>query len=146
VHKLKEVGRDGNKKIKGRKRHILTDTLGDILFLKVHAANIHDTKMGYKIFESALEKYPSLKGANGDKGYRKTTKEYIENVLNKKFDISENPEKSWRLLPKRWIVERTFSWFNWFRRLSKDYELTIPSSENIIAISHSMLLLRRLYS
>lgn len=146
VYKSKEVGRDGNKKIKGRKLHIITDTLGGILSLKVHAANIHDTKMGYKIFEKALKKYPTLKGANGDKGYRKTTKEHIEKVLKKKFDITENPEKGWVLLPKRWIVERTFSWFNWFRRLFKDYELTAFSSENIIAISHSMLLLRRLYS
>ena len=60
------------KKIKGRKRHIVTDTQGHLLHVKVHAANIHDTVMGCKVFQEALIKYPRLQGVCADAGYRKT--------------------------------------------------------------------------
>jgi len=60
------------KKIKGRKRHIVTDTMGHLLNVKVHAANIHDTVSGGEIFKSALKKYPSIVGCCADAGYRKT--------------------------------------------------------------------------
>ena len=132
------------KKIKGRKRHIVTDTQGNLLHIKVHAANIHDTKMGCHVFEEALKRYPTLEGACFDAGYRGTTVEYVENVLNKKADISSKIKDKWAVLPIRWVVERTLGWFNSWRRFSKDYEISTSSAENLIMIAFSMILLNRI--
>lgn len=134
----------GGKKVKGRKRHIVTDTQGHLLDIKVHAANIHDTVAGGEVFKKALEKYPRLKGVCADAGYRKTFKDFVENVLQKVVEISERIAPGWAILPKRWVVERTFAWLNSYRRLSKDYEISIKSAENLVMIAHSMLLLKRL--
>jgi len=76
------------KKVKSRKRHIVTDTQGNLLHVSVHAANIHDTKKGGSIFAEALKKYPTLKSACFDEGYRGTTVRYVEDVLHKKAYIS----------------------------------------------------------
>ena len=134
----------GEKKVKGHKRHIVTDMMGNILKVIVHAANIHDTIAGCPTFETALQKYPSLKGVCGDAGYRGTFKEFVEE-LGKICDISEKiVPQGFAVLPKRWRVERTFSWLTWFRRLSKDYEINTESEANIVIIAHSMVLLRRL--
>ena len=140
----KKGGSTGGKKVKGRKRHIVTDTQGHILHVKVHAANIHDTVSGGRVFEEAVKKYPSLKGVCADAGYRKTMEEFVIKVLGKTIEISERISKEWAILAKRWIVERTLSCLNHFRRLSKDYEISVASAENYVMIAHSMLLLKRL--
>ena len=132
------------KKIKGRKRHIVTDTNGHILHVKVHEANTHDTVAGCEVFREAVAKYPSLKGVCADAGYRKTMEEFVENVMKKTIEISARISKEWAVLAKRWIVERTFAWLNHFRRLSKDYEIAVKSAETTVIIAHSMLLLRRI--
>ena len=132
------------KKIKGRKRHIVTDTAGHLLGVKVHAANIHDTVSGCEVIRKVMEKYPSIKGVCADGGYRKTMEEYVEKVLKKTIEISQRISAGWEVIAKRWIVERTFAWFNGFRRLSKDYEISVKSAENVVIIAHSMLLLKRL--
>ena len=132
------------KKIKGRKRHIVTDTQGNLLHVQVHAANIHDTKAGVKVLEKTFEKYPTIQGASADAGYRGTTFSYVKNV-GKIIEISKKIAYQWTLLAKRWIVERTFSWFNGSRRLAKDYEISIYSQENTIRISHIFTLLIRIY-
>ncbi len=134
----------GGKKVKGRKRHIVTDTQGHLLHVKVHAANIHDTVAGCSVFEEALKKYPTLGGVCADAGYRKTMEEFVQRVLKKTVEISERITPGWAILAKRWIVERTFAWLGHFRRLSKDYEIAIKSAENNVLIAHSILLLRRL--
>lgn len=131
------------KKIKGRKRHIVTDTQGNLLHVTVHAANIHDTKKGGVVFEAALKKYPTLKGGCFDAGYRGTTVTYVEKVLHKNADISSKIKDQWAVLPIRWVVERTFGWLNSWRRLSKDYEISTSSAENLIMIAFSMILLNR---
>ena len=130
--------------MKGRKRHIVTDTQGHILQVTVHAANTHDTVAGCEVFEKAVKKYPSLLGVCADAGYRKTMEIFVINVLKKTIKISKRIVKQWFLLPKRWVVERTFSWLNHFRRLSKDYEITTSSAENFVIIAHSCGLLKRL--
>jgi putative transposase len=118
--------------------------MGNILKVVVGAANIHDTIAGCGVFKSVLEKFPSLLGVCGDEGFRGTFLRFVEE-LGRKCDISEKiVSKGWRVLPKRWCVERTFSWLTWFRRLSKDYEITAKSEENMIMIAHSTILLRRL--
>jgi len=114
-----------------------------LLHVKVHAANIHDTKAGCEVFEKALEKYPNIQGVSADEGYRKTLKIFVEEELGKKVEISQRIKDGWAILAKRWVVERTFSWFNGFRRLAKDYEIKTIKAENMIMIAHSRLLLKR---
>ncbi len=140
------MGSTGEKKVKGRKPHVVSDVEGHILHVKVHAANLHDTVMGGPVFAQACERYPSLEGACADAGYRKTTEEFIQKNLRKKVDIIARPsyQKGWMLLPKRWVVERSFAWFLPFRRLAKDFERTCRSAENFIRISQIRLLIRRI--
>ena len=71
----------GGKKVKGRKRHIATDTLGNMLTVQVHAANIADTSQGWDVCDQVAEKYDSIKAFSGDQGYSGTTVEFVENLL-----------------------------------------------------------------
>lgn len=111
----------------------------------MHAANIHDTVAGCFTFNQALDKYPSLKGLCADSGYRGTMQNFVENTLKKSISISKRIVSGWVVLARRWVVERTFAWLNHSRRLSKDYEIATSSAENMIMISHSAVLLRRLF-
>ena len=122
----------------------MTDINGHLLHVKVHAANQHDTVAGCDVFKEALEKYPSIKGVCADAGYRKTMVTYVEKTLNRTIEISQKITPGWAVIAKRWVVERTFSWFNSFRRLSKDYEINTNSAEALIMIAHSLTLLKRL--
>ena len=144
ANKCEEKGIDGGKKIKGRKRHIVTDILGCLLHIKVHKANEHDTIAGGRVALETLDRYPSIKAFCADAGYRKTCKEVIEQILGKICEISERITDTWAVLPKRWIVERTFGWQNLFRRLSKDYEFSTCSAENMVRVSMIQLMLDRL--
>lgn len=132
------------KKIKGRKRHIVVDTMGHILSAVVHAANIHDTKSGIRPAKLAYEAYDTIKKFCGDDGYRKSFEEAVTAELTLDVDISKRIRPEFKILPKRWIVERTFAWLSNSRRLSKDYEIRTSSAENMIFISHISLLLKRL--
>ena len=89
------------------------------------------------------KKYPSLQGVCADAGYRKTFEAAVAD-LGRTVDISERIKSAgWQILPKRWRVERTFGWMNGSRRLSKDYEITTKSAENMTIISHLHTLLKR---
>lgn len=134
----------GEKKVKGRKRHIVVDVMGNLLSIVVHAANIHDTKSGIDPAKKAFEKYPTLGKFCGDEGYRKSFEENVLSELGLGVDISEKIVPGWAVIPKRWVVERTFAWANNSRRLSKDYEITTASEEAFFMISHLHILLRRL--
>ena len=131
------------KKIKGRKRHIVTDTMGNLLAIEVHAANIHDTKSGFVPASKACKKYPAIKGFCADAGYRKTFVTLVITLLGLFVNIVERISPSFEILPKRWIVERTFAWANHSRRLSKDYEIKTTHAENMFMISHLAMLIRR---
>ena len=134
----------GGKKVKGRKRHIATDIMGNLLFIKVHAANIHDTMSGCYVYQMAKFKYSSIKGGSADAGYRGTFVEFVKVKFGDTIDISEKIKpKEFEILPKRWRVERTFAWANWSRILSKDYEIKAIYAENNFMISHLHTLLRR---
>jgi putative transposase len=139
-----KVGIDGGKKIKGHKRHIVVDTAGRMLHVKVHEANLHDTTAGGEVVEETLKKYPAIEAICGDAGYRGKTKNFVTKILKKTMHICERISNGWHIIPWRWVVERTFGWFNNFRRLSKDYEKLVKSAENMIMISHVMLLLNRM--
>ena len=96
--------------------------MGNLLFVMVHSATTHDTKSGIFPALFAYLLYTTIKGYSADGGYRRTFEEQVKNLLNVIVDISIKI-KSEGFHVKRWIVERTFAWLNWSRRLSKDYEI-----------------------
>ena len=132
------------KKVKGRKRHIAADINGNLLYVKVHAANIHDTVAGCDVFDETYFWHPTIKGVCADAGYRGTFKEYVESY-GVSVDISERIKPKWEILPKRWRVERSLAWINNYRRLSKDYEISTNSEECQVHIAFSSVLLKRLF-
>jgi putative transposase len=134
------------KKVKGRKRHIVVDTMGNLLSIVVHAANIHDTKGGMKVASHAFDSYPTIEKFGGDEGYRGSFVDYIGWEFELEVDISSRIKPEFEVLPKRWIVERTFAWMGNSRRLSKDYEISTSSEEAFVMISDSRMLLRRITS
>jgi putative transposase len=134
----------GEKKVKGRKRHIVTDVEGHLLHVCVHAANRHDTKAAPDLLDRAKEKFPTLEGFSADAGYNGTTVEHVEKQMNLKIEISKKIKSEWTVLAKRWIVERTFAWINNCRRMAKDFEILTYSSENFIRIAMIQIVLDRL--
>jgi transposase len=117
--------------------------MGNLLSVKVHAANIHDTKSGMLPAREAFARHPTIKRFSADAGYRKTFEEEALAELGTGVDISERISPGFEVLPKRWVVERTFAWLGHSRRLSKDYEISVASEENMVRISHMHTLLRR---
>lgn len=113
----------------------MVDTLGNLIQVIVHAANLHDTKSGVDVLKAAAEKYPTIAAFSGDAGYRGTAVEFVESVLKLKLHISQRIKDAFAILPKRWIVERTFAWLGSYRRLSKDYEILTRSAENMVRIA-----------
>ncbi len=130
-----ERGIDGGKKIKGRKRHIVVDTLGCLIEVMVHAANVHDTKSGCDVLAAAARKHATIKAFSGDAGYRGTAVEFVEQTLGLELHISQKIKDVFSVLPIRWIVERTFAWLGNYRRLSKDYEILKTTAENMVRIA-----------
>lgn len=126
AYRSDKKGYDGEK-TKGIKRHTVTDIMGNILAVHVHAANVHDTKGGVFTLEKALFYYPTIQGVCADNAYRKHFKNTFETFYNIKVDISKRLDSTFKVMPKRWKVERTFSWFGGYRRLSKDFEYSIIS-------------------
>jgi len=119
-------GIDAGKKIKGRKRHIATDTLGLLLVLLVTAASVQDTTGGRDVVSELADRHPGVVKAWVDSGYKRSV---IERGASHGIDvevISKDPgQKGFAPLPKRWAVERTFGWWMLHRRLVRDYE-TLP--------------------
>lgn len=144
LYASEERGIDGGKKVKGRKRHIVVDTLGHLLHVKVHAANEHDTKAACSLLEETAHDYPSIEAFCGDAGYRGSAKTFVEEKLQLAMHISTKIKDTFAILPKRWIVERTFAWLNNCRRLAKDVEILTATSENMIRIAMIRLALVKL--
>lgn len=141
-----ERGVDGGKKVKGRKRHILTDTLGLVLAVYVHAANLHDSKAAEELLNRVKGKFPRLQVVFADGGYRGKLVDWVKKTLGWALQITLRSEKSTNFepLPKRWVVERTFAWFESYRRLSRDYEFSPDTSETMVYLATMKLLLNRL--
>ena len=137
-------GVDGYKKIKGHKRHAVVDTLGIPLGVKVTDANVSDKKTAYSLPEHVFFWFFSIQLIFADGGYRGDLSLWLWNKFQCKLDVVINLRgKGFQILPKRWIVERTFSWFGWYRRLSVDYERKTKHSENMIYIAMIQLMLKR---
>ena len=117
--------------------------MGNLLAVVVHAANIHDTKSGISPAAKAYGKYPTIDKFCGDDGYRKSFELDCFWEFGVGVDISARINPTFEVLPKRWVVERTFSWANHSRRLSKDYEIVSVHEENMFMISHLHTLIKR---
>lgn len=117
--------------------------MGNLLSICVHAANIHDTVAGINPARKSFEKYNTIKKFCGDDGYRKTFEQAVLAEFGLGVDISKRIKPEFEILPKRWVVERTFGWANHSRRLSKDFEISTAHEENMFMISHLHTLLKR---
>ena len=167
-------GYDGAKKLSGRKRHLLVDTLGMVLNAKVHAADLQDRASVPLVLEGAAERFPRLEHLWVDQGYTGTGKAWIEEHLGWSVEVVKHPPKArgewqprgdlddlstvwfeWvRLppepkrfrgpLPRRWVAERTIGWLSQSRRMSKDYERLCETGQTMIYAVMSRLMLRRL--
>lgn len=141
-----ERGIDGGKNIKGRKRHIITDTDGLILTAKVHAANRHDSKAAMDVIESLSGRFPRMKKLYADGGYRGKLIDNVKERYGWDMEITLRSDRSteFKPLPKRWVVERTFAWLGNFRRLAKDVEFLPQISETMIYLAMIALMLKQL--
>jgi putative transposase len=142
-----ERGYDGGKKLTGRKRHLLVDTLGLLLMVVVTAANVSDQAGAKQVLAAAQAQQPRLKHIWADAGYQGAA--FIAWVLDRfawTLEIVEHlvPTHTFEVLRWRWIVERTFGWLNRYRRLSKDYEQLPASSEALIRVAMINLMVQRL--
>jgi len=139
-------GVDGGKKTKGRKRHIVTDTMGLLLAVVVHAANEHDSKAAPRVIDQLRGRFQRMIKIIADGGYRgeliNKTKRMFGWILE--IVLRSDSTQGFQVLPKRWIVERTFSWFESYRRLGKDYEYNTDTSEAMIQLSMIKLMLNRI--
>ena len=144
-----ERGYDGGKKIQGRKRHVAVDTLGMLLAVVVTSASVDDAKAAPEVLKQLNRKdYPRLKVVWADNKYHNhalNAWKAKQKELEWKLEIVSRPpgEKGFVLIPKRWVSERTFGWLGRARRLSKDYERRINSSECMIRLRGIQLLLNR---
>lgn len=145
-----EVGFDGGKKIKGRKRHLMVDTLGLMMMVVVTAANVSD-QQGARLNFARLAQLPErlarlvliwVDGTYEGIDFMQWTMDTYRWVL----DTIKRSErvKGFVLLPNRWVVERTWGWLNWCLSLSKDYEVLPETSETFIYVAMIRLMLRRL--
>jgi putative transposase len=141
-----ERGYDAGKKVKGRKRHILVDAMGLLLMVVVHAADIQDRDGAKKVLDKAKSCFPRLRLVWADGGYSGKLIDWVKQVCGWTLEIVKRDKgvKGFQVLPRRWVVERTFGWLGRYRRLSKDYEGLTESSEAMIYAAMIRLMVRRL--
>ena len=151
-------GYDGAKRLQGRKRHVLVDVMGLLLGVCVHAADVQDRAGARLLVDmTAPTELPALQLLWADQGYtgafadwlRETRGWQLEVVHHAarqawRYGLQERPLRRFQVLPRRWVVERTFAWLGQARRLSKDYERLPATSEAMIYAPMSRLMLRRL--
>ena len=153
-----ERGYDGAKRLKGRKRHLLVDAMGLVLLACVHGADVQDRAGARRLVETARPgELPRLQLVWADQGYTGAFAEWLRAARGWRLGVVRHPEgQLWRyglearpkgvfrVLPRRWVVERTFAWLGQSRRLSKDYERLPETGEAMIYGAMSRLMLRRL--
>ncbi|MBV8457552.1 MAG: IS5 family transposase [Acetobacteraceae bacterium] len=144
-------GKDAFKKVSGRKRHLVVDTLGMVVAAVVHSAGIQDRDGAKLVLRKMVGRFPRLKKILADGIYNggiadwaKQVGGWILELVVRDPDEPEEEKKRFKVLKWRWIVERTFAWLGRYRRLSKDYEGSEESSESWIYLAMIHLMLRRL--
>jgi putative transposase len=140
------TGYDAGKKVKGRKRHLLVDTLGLVLCVVVHPANVQDRDGAKLLLTKARGLFPKLHLIWADGGYAGKLIDWVLRVCGWVLTIVKRSDrvKGWVLLPRRWVVERTFGWLSQCRALARDYEFHPETSEALIQVAMIHLMLRRL--
>ena len=138
-------GFDGEKRISGRKRHILVDTLGLLLAVLVHSAAVHDSQRAPHLLRRIAGKVPRLQRIYADEGYAAVPAGLVERVFGWMWKIVHRDpgQKGFVVLKKRWVVERTFAWLGVYRRLSKDYERLPPVGEAMVQLAAIRMMIRR---
>jgi putative transposase len=140
-------GYDAGKKVKGRKRHIITDTCGFLVFILVHAADIQDRDGAVDVLKAIRYRFPWLRHVFADGGYAgDKLKAALQAHGSWTLEIIKRSDtaKGFVLLPRRWVVERTFAWLGRCRRLAKDWERSIESSTAWATIASIRMLTRRI--
>jgi putative transposase len=155
-------GYDGGKKVNGRKRHLLVDTMGLLLKVVVHEANLQDREGVKLLLEPVKGQFERMEKVWVDQAYSGTGKTWIEQQMGWTVEVVErSPRRGWIMtqdqglvwvtlpktferLPRRWVVERTIAWIGRYRRMSKDYEYLMSSSEAMVYLTMLRLMLTRL--
>jgi putative transposase len=139
-------GYDAAKKINGRKRHILVDTIGLMLMVVVHTANIQDRDGAKLVLEQVIGTFPRLQLIWADAGYSGKLVDWVKVMCGWVLEIVKRSDdvKGFKVLPHRWIVERTFGWLGRYRRLSKDYEGLTQSSQALIYAAMIRIMIKRM--
>jgi len=138
-------GYDAGKKVAGRKRHILVDTLGLLLTVLVTAADVSDADGGVQLLARLAERAPRLELIWGDSKYGGRFRDAAKTQRGWRVETVTRPAEAvgFQVLPRRWVVERTFGWFGRYRRLVRDYEYRTDVSETMIKTSMVHLMLNR---
>ena len=136
-------GYDAGKKIKGRKRHAMVDTDGRPLMIQAHSADIQDRDGAVPLLKASRASFPFVAVAFADSAYNA---DRVKDATPISIDIVKKiaHQVGFQVLPRRWVVERTFAWLNRNRRLAKDFEATIDSAATFLYAASVMLLTRRL--
>jgi len=138
-----KVGYDAGKKIKGIKRHIVTDVLGNLLTVQILPASIQDRDAAEHVFSKMKRTWKKVTHAFADGGYSGKLIERLKNLKITLEIVKRNELHTFKVLPKRWVVERTFSWIELFRRNSKLFERTEVSATAFILLSAMKIMLSR---
>lgn len=138
------MGYDAGKRTKGRKRHLLTDTLGLPLRVVVHSAGIQDRDGAALVLDRLRARCPHLELLWADAGYlARQVNDAVAAVANLRIEIVKRSQPmGWELLPRRWVIERTFAWFGRNRRLARDYEGIVDAALAFIHLATIQLLVR----
>jgi putative transposase len=167
-------GYDGGKKVRGRKRHLLVDTEGLVLKAKIHSAKVPDQDGIKLLLKGKQDRLVRLSHLWVDAGYQGWGKDWVEKVLGRSVEFVHRtakptpekvamkwaeewskegweidwqkllPHRGFEVLPRRWVVERTFAWLSQNRRMSKDYERLCASAEAFVYVAMTRLMIRRL--
>ena len=140
-------GFDGNKKVKGIKRHVVVDKNGFLLAIMVTVANVHDSKAVDFLMRTLAYFLSPVKIILADGGYRGEVIEQVKNKFGYLINVvmrNDGKKKDFKPISKRWIIERTFAWFDNDRRLCRNYELLMENSENMVKLSALKNLLNKI--
>jgi putative transposase len=135
------------KNIKGRKRHLIVDTNGFVLRALVHAADISESEGAIWLLNEYADVLTSLDTIRVDQGYKAMFVEWVGKYMTCTVEVVEKPadQVGFAVLPKRWVVERTFAWLGRYRQLSKEYDHYPESTESWIYLASIDILLKRLF-
>jgi len=140
-------GLDGNKKIKGRKQHIIVDTQGLPMAIAIHEANVHDSKGAPMVIDNPSYKFTCLVKILADGGYRGNLADWLMEKYGWFLEVVLRPEQcpsKFKVIPKRWIVERSFAWLENFRRLTIDYEFLADTSLAMVQLAFCQIMLNKI--